>query len=297
MAECSADIKIPDNSEVALVIVLYNPSADDLRNVTQLSMKYEGVVVDNSVEENFDGREVNRMEYISLRGNHGIAEAQNVAVREILARGKARYVVFFDQDSRYEEGYPLRIAAYFGQIASQLPNLAALGPTVITNDTAEEYHSAFHEDRYLTSDFIVRRDIISSGCCISTAVLSDVGLLDESLFIDFVDTEWGFRAQSKGYVVGVTPRVKIKHKVGLGEIHIGKHIVSIAAPYRYYYQYRNFLLLLRRGYVPIQFKVNFGIKLLCRFFYLPFVIEKGWDSWKNMARGTADGLRAVFANQ
>ncbi len=61
MAECSADIKIPDNSEVALVIVLYNPSADDLRNVTQLSMKYEGVVVDNSVEENFDGREVNRM--------------------------------------------------------------------------------------------------------------------------------------------------------------------------------------------------------------------------------------------
>lgn len=295
MEERAADIKLPANSDVALVLVLYNPSADDLHNVTQLSMRYEGVIVDNSDEDNFDGREVNRMEYIPLHGNHGIAEAQNVALRNILARGRAHYAVFFDQDSRYQEGYPLKIAAYFEQTASLLPNIAALGPTVITNDTEEEYRSAFHDDKYLTSDFIVRRDIISSGCCISTAVLNAVGLLDESLFIDFVDTEWCFRAQSKGYVVGVTPRVKIKHKVGLGEIHIGKHIVSIAAPYRYYYQYRNFLLLLSRGYVPLQFKINFGIKLLCRFFYLPFMIKNGRKSWQNMARGIADGIKATLS--
>ncbi len=232
------------------------------------------------------------MEYIPLHGNHGIAQAQNVALRNILAQSDVHYVVFLDQDSRFESDYPLQIAAAFAQAISQLPNIAALGPTVITNDTGQEYKSAFHKDEYLTADFILRRDIISSGCCISTDVLHDVGLMDEVLFIDFVDTEWGFRAQSKGYVVGITPRVKMKHKVGLGEIHIGKHIVSIAAPYRYYYQYRNFIILLKRAYVPIQFKISFGIKLLCRYFYLPFLISKGWESWKNMSRGILDGAKS-----
>jgi len=41
--------------------------------------------------------------------------------------------------------------------------------------------------------------LIASGCLIPADVLRDVGLMDDALFIDHVDTDWCMRARARGY--------------------------------------------------------------------------------------------------
>jgi len=282
------------SSEIAIVAVLFNPDKGDIENICLLANDYKGVIVDNSATPSFPHKYLGQMKYICMKENKGIAVAHNTAIDIIIQEGFAKYIILIDQDSRLPDGYPLSIANEFIQIKELFPNLAALGPTVIQKETGEIYKSAIHPENYAESNFILKKDIIASGCCLSVEGLKATGLFDTSLFIDFVDTEWCYRAKSKGFIFGITPNVILKHKVGRDEIHIGKHIVSVSAPFRYYYQYRNFVILCARKYVPISFKINFGVKFLMRFFYFPFVISEGRTCWKNMVFGIKDGLKTIF---
>ena len=115
--------------------------------------------------------------------------------------------------------------------------------------------------------------------------------MDDALFIDYVDFEYCWRAAHKGLISGITTAVNLPHKVGNNDLHFPHgYRVIISAPFRYYYQYRNHLWLCRRGYVPMQWKINTGIKQFLRIFYFPFMV-KGWQNIeKNMFKGIAHGL-------
>lgn len=95
----------------------------------------------------------------------------------------------------------------------------------------------------------------------------------------------------KGFICGVTPVVSITHKVGQKELRIGRQVVIISRPFRYFYQYRNYLWLLRRKYVPLQWKVALGVKLSLRILYFPFCVRNGKEIEKNMFKGIWSGLR------
>ena len=280
-------------SQIAIIIVLFHPSESDIDNIHILSKRYKGVIVDNSEKDTFDDSHIGRMLYLPLKGNHGIAEAHNQAIDLICQENEVKYIVLLDQDSRLTEDYPLKIVNEFIQIKEHHPLLVALGPTIIQKETGEEYRSAIHHDRYIESNFILKKDIIASGCGLSIEGIKTVGKFDSSLFIDFVDTEWCYRAKSKGFIFGITPHITLRHKVGQNEIHIGKHIVSISAPFRYYYQYRNLTILLFRRYVPFSFKINFGIKFLLRLFYFPLFVKDGRKCWKYMLKGIFNGLKTI----
>lgn len=280
-------------SQTAIIIVLFHPCESDIDNIYMLSKIYKGVVVDNSEKNTFNDSHIGRMLYLPLKENYGIAGAHNQAINLICHDNCVKYIVLLDQDSRLTEDYPLKIVNEFIQIKSHNPQLVALGPTIIQKETGEEYRSAIHHDQYSETNFILKKDIIASGCCLNVDGFKTVGEFDTSLFIDFVDTEWCYRAKSKGFVFGITPNILLRHKVGKSEIHIGKHIVSISAPFRYYYQYRNFIILLFRKYVPFSFKVNFGIKFLLRLLYFPIFVQDGWKCCKYMLKGILTGLRTI----
>lgn len=278
----------------AVVIVLFRPNKEDIDNVNILSENYYGVIIDNSETPNFSKPFVGKMRYKNMKSNVGIAAAHNCAIDIIINERKSRYVVLLDQDSRYSIDYPQMITTVLRSIQQQVSQLVALGPTIIQKETGEEYQSIFHKNKYLTNDIIIKQDIIASGCCIDLNGLQIIGFFDESLFIDFVDTEWCFRAKDKGFIIGITPVIEIQHKVGLGEIHFGKHIVSISSPFRYYYQYRNYIILLVKKYVPYTFKINFGVKLFSRFLYFPFIVKNGVKCWPYMAKGIYAGLKKII---
>lgn len=277
--------------QIAVITILYNPRPTDLHHICQLAEHYRGVVVDNSTTPSFSSNQIGQMDYIFNHGNKGIAEAQNRGLKRILEDNRITHIVFLDQDSRISTDYPDFITTQYETIRVRQPQLAMLGPTVLREDCGEEYRSAIHRDIISEDGFIIRREVISSGSCVATEVLRKVGLNDSRLFIDFVDFEWCWRAKAKGYICGITTKTQIHHKVGINELRIGKYTIIISAPIRYYYSYRNYQWLLRRAYVPRQWKIAQGIKQLLRFIYFPFLVKGGYERWKFMVSGLLAGLK------
>lgn len=306
--------------EVALVIVLYNPDAEDLMHARSMAQTNRGVIVDNSPQRSFEGDRVGRMRYCFMGRNCGIAEAQNVALRMLLAvdflpkieayaRGcvgegsefapRFTHFVFLDQDSRTEADFPEKMAQefelaqeYLLQVRAESPErLAVLGPTIVNKLTGESYSSAFHTDAEGAPHYIPSREVISSGACIGREALESAGLNDESLFIDMVDHEWCWRARSQGWAIGTTPQLTLPHLVGRRPLKIFSHTVLRAAPVRHYYLWRNYLLLRRRDYVPRQWKWAMGIKRLLAVVLVPFTQTDGLCALPYMWRGIKDGLR------
>lgn len=270
---------------ISVVIVLYRPTQENLRRVKQIALTCPGIIVDNSPEPNFTAEKVGQMSYLPLFSNKGIATAQNTALRLLLSDSIQEYVVFLDQDSVLSADYVKAIVHEYIVTKQRIENLAIIGPTVINIDTQREYKSVIHHNPTDAYGFKPQRDVISSGSCIELQTLREVGIFDEDLFIDYVDFEWCWRAESKGYVCGITSNVQIQHQVGRKQLSIGGYIVILSSPIRYYYQYRNHLWLCKRKYVPLQWKLATSIKHLLRFFYFPLVVHEGTKCWTNMFRG------------
>lgn len=279
------DLKI--NEKVAVIIVLYNPDTNDIDNVRRIAQYNVGFVVDNSLIPFMDGETIGNMSYICNKANIGIAKAQNIALREIL-KGDYEYVVFLDQDTRVAVDYPLQIAMEFSRIDNG--RLAVLGPQVVNAVTGGQYASAIHKYEISENGFSLRKHIISSGSCMSINALKDVGLMWGELFIDYVDFEWCWRAASKGYQCGVTSHLQISHHVGQRELSIGKYKVIISAQQRYFYQYRNFIWLIQKKYVPLQWKCATCVKFLLRLVYFPILVNGGLKYWNNMIKGLKAGI-------
>ena len=277
-------------NRIGVVIIVFHPNARLLESkLKKLGNDVAVVVVDNTPNETINIEQTN-ITYIPLRENTGIANAQNVGIGNILDRG-CTHVVFFDQDSDFTEKYVRSIVDEYERISTVRKNLFLLGPTVINKTNGEEYRSVIHSDKKSDQGFIEKREIISSGSCVSVDKLNQVGVMDTRLFIDYVDFEHCWRANSKGYVCGITRNVTLSHKVGSCELHFPHgYRVIISAPFRYYYQYRNWLWLCRKGYVPRQWKINTCIKFMSRIIYFPFVVNEWKAIEKNMFKGIHDGL-------
>ena len=274
-----------------VVIVFYNPSEEDISHARLISERYNGIVVDNSDSPSCNEGMLSGLKYKANNKNLGIAEAQNIGISEALRHEDTQYIVFLDQDSRLDIDYPEKIVEEFESIQKTHNQLALLGPTIINKDTNEAYSSVFHPDSG-EERFSKRREIISSGSCMSREAIEKVGVNDARLFIDYVDFDWCWRANAAGFECGVTRALSINHKVGRGELHLGKINVTISAPFRYYYQYRNYQWLRRRSYVPGQWKWRMGIKQALRLCYFPFLVKDGCKCWKQMVKGIRDGIKS-----
>ena len=274
----------------SVVVVLFRPDQGDIANIQEMSKTIEGVVVDNSPEKNFEDDTIGNFHYIFNEENIGIAKAQNIGISFLFNKKYCDYIVFLDQDSRIGKDYIDKITDTYIKIKSFEPNLALLGPTAINARSQEEYKSVFHPKKTIDNIFIPQREIISSGTCVSVDVLKEVGSNLSWLFIDYVDFEWCWRANSKGYVCGTTPCVHIQHSVGQKEYYICSYIIIISSPIRYYYQGRNYIRLLSVSYVPLQWKLTNLVKTLARLLYLPFVPDGGIKCWIQLVKGLYYGI-------
>lgn len=282
------------NSEYALLIVLFNPSNKEISNIIDISNLFEGVIVDNTFKSVFKTAKVGKMRYVPLYENKGIAQAQNIGIKILQQECNFKYIIFFDQDSRFDIMYPQAIVNEYKRINGLLHSkLSCLGPIIIDKSDGEEYKSVFHKKPIENNGFIEKKEIISSGSCIALERFNEVGLFEEDFFIDFVDTEWCFRSRRLGLKCGLTPKLKLYHKVGKKKLHFGRHIILISAPRRYYYQYRNFIVLFFRNYVPASFKFYKGVKFFMRWLYFPF-IKGGIARWINMSKGIKAGMNIIF---
>ena len=278
-----------------VIVVFFNPTTKQIATTNATSKVVSTIVVDNStLALPCDAIDKN-ITYLPLHKNNGIAYAQNIGIKEALKDKECTHIVFLDQDSQIHKEYVNSIVNEYERINKKDKNLFMLGPTVVNSSTNETYHSAVHKYETDLNGFSIRREIISSGSCVSTERIRQIGQMDEKLFIDFVDFDLCWRANAQGLVNGITTNISISHLVGDRELSFPfGYKVIVSSPQRYFYQYRNHLLLTGRKYVPLQWKVATAIKHLARLVYFPLFVENGGKCWKQMIRGLSAGFRNYF---
>jgi rhamnosyltransferase len=237
-----------------------------------------------------------------LDTNKGIGAAQNQGVA--LARGMGcRYVLFLDQDSVPQADMVKSLSHTLERLRSEGHKVACVGPRVRFPGSGDL--SVFARPGWIRQRRTPCRDVemaiecdflISSGSLIPLDVIDVVGGMEEDLFIDQVDTEWCFRARSKGYCVYGACGAILEHSLGetIHRIWMGRwRRLPRHKPLRYYYIFRNTLLLSGRSYVSVRWILS-QVKWLTALF-----LAYGLFAWPRtgelpmMVKGIVHGIRGV----
>ena len=183
---------------VCAVIVTYHPSAAMLENMAKVLPQVHGlVVVDNgSTAEELKAlraaSQAHGFHLIENKENLGIAEALNQGV--LWAKSEAYpWVILFDQDSKITDGFiPHMLETYHN--ASNREEVAIIAPTYV--DVASGLHQPLMQAG--NGEILLT---MASGSMMPSSVLKNLGPFDESLFMDYVDTEFCLRARRKGMLI------------------------------------------------------------------------------------------------
>ncbi len=280
--------------KICIVIVTYDPDAEHLKAVTDC-VKGAGcipVISDNSPAEQSVLNGLEDCKVIRHGENKGIAYAQNRGIEYALAQG-ADIIGFFDQDSIVDSSL---ITALAGALEEGGIRIAA--PVSIDAKTGEELPShrigkngrpvdVFAENS--TERTLV--DIaISSGTFVKKDVFEEVGLFDESLFIDFVDIEWCLRCRKAGIPIAVISSARMPHTIGEDTRKAGLITITAHSPYRTYYKVRNAFLMFGKG-ADRSFCMSQLLPALVHNGLLIFDRARGREYRKYYFRAIADGLK------
>ena len=251
-------------NKVFCIIVTYRPDAGHLQHVLASIAQHTPhiILVDNTPGPHAAIATPEGVQCITLGENLGIAAAQNIGIRQALAQG-ANVIWLSDQDTIYPTNFLADMLTSLRACQAQGIRLAALGPSYF--DTHKGSVQAFVRHTPFTKFFIPQPGLqkvshaIASGALIPAKVLHEVGLMQENLFIDWVDLEWCWRAKNQyGYQTICTGDVVIEHTMGDGSVQLVGKKVSIRSPLRHYYMVRNAVhiaLYSRSATVPIRFEI------------------------------------------
>ena len=279
-------------TKVFAIVIAYNPIIEELtKNILSLKEQVEQVIlVDNSSRPITDNDLLNLVDYMPNGCNLGIAEAQNIGILRAIKFG-ADYVILFDQDTSIPSNTVTLLVSGFEVASKEGLKLACIGPRVVDHFTGEKFAPSFQKDKKISEIITISKQIIASGKLIPVSLFDVVGLMESDLFIDGVDHEWCWRAKSYGYSVAICENAIVDHQLGDGRRKFLIFRYKYGSPIRLYYQYRNTLLLLKRSYVPLYWKLRqiflFFPKLVIRG-----VIDKDRSfAIKFIKSGIKDGIK------
>lgn len=296
-----------DSLGVMAVVVTYHPDTAALQRLLRATLPQveQLVIVDNgsSLPVSALASLAASVELLSLESNEGLAAAQNLGIRRALDRG-ADHVLLLDQDSVPESGMVKELIRVSRELTDSGVKVGAVGPRY-TGLADDEEPSRFV--RFGRLGFSARAPapgaastecdfLIASGSLIPAESLRVVGLMEAGLFIDHVDTEWCLRAAAKGYRLFGATGALMRH--GLGERttklwFLRRRKVAQHSPFRYYYMFRNSLLLMRRSYAPRAWKRCDRTRLLQVMVFFGLLRGPRLRNLGMMLRGIRDGLRGV----
>jgi rhamnosyltransferase len=183
------------------------------------------------------------MNLVRNAANLGVARALNIGIERAIMLGFA-WVLLLDQDSRVDDDMVLTLCATYAAdpererlavIGSGFRAVSAQAPAIrgheSPGDPWEEVES-----------------VITSGSMMPLSVYAAIGPFRDEFFIDYVDTEYCFRARALGYRVIRTRRALMSHAIGLPSQHRllwVNHLATNHSPDRRYYIARNDTVLLR----------------------------------------------------
>jgi rhamnosyltransferase len=231
---------------VAAVVTSFNPSYDIVSHVSHLRklVQYVVVVDDGSsqdVSPILQALKEDGITVVRQPRNSGIASALNEGIRRARALWEPDWIITMDQDSTLGDNYVENALRSFQNAAAQGMRVGLVSPESHNLKPVKALHA--------NEDIVQAFDPMQSGCLIPVRVLDEIGLYDESLFIDCVDTDFNLRVRAAGYATAVGVGCDIRHS--LGETRpmtiMGRHVrvagqdlqIIHHSPVRVYYITRN----------------------------------------------------------
>ena len=257
---------------MAIVIVTYNPNIILLEHTLSELNDYQIVISDNN-SSNFE--EIKKISFrynfhlIKLSDNLGIGVAQNESIKYILSKKKADFIFFMDQDSFILKSELITLTQDYIKLNHKYKKIAAICATI----------GEIKKNQYKTI-----QENISSGTLIPINMFKEIGLMYDSLFIDWIDYEWCWRAIKEGYFVVKDYNCIMQHQIGTQEKIFGKLMV---APFRLYYVFRNTIILLKEKRTLNQYEWKFFLvkQFIFNILFCPDRILR----FKYICRGIKDG--------
>ena len=290
---------------LATIIITYNPDIGKVNNLIRsivLNKDSCVIVVDNNSLNIEDFSNLftidNVVHTVFLEDNLGIAFAQNMGIKKAIELG-ASHILFFDQDSKISNNFVDDLISDYKKISVDNTKIAAIGPRFI-DENKGFYFPALRFNKYGLIDKISVEDIkvptevsflISSGTLVSVDSLKSIGFMKEEFFIDFVDTEWCFRALSMGYKIYMSEKAIMKHSIGDDTLKIFNFNIPVHSGFRRYYRIRNLFFMWKMPYIPkiLVAKLmvtNFVIQIL-----LFLLKDKKLDYIKFYLKAIKDGVK------
>ncbi|MBV8060961.1 MAG: glycosyltransferase family 2 protein [Alphaproteobacteria bacterium] len=288
---------------VAAIIVTYNPEEDRFTSLLNAIVPQVDhvIVVDNGstvpVKTWIDAVGDRNIIWHPLDSNKGIATAHNEGIRRAHNLG-AKYVIIFDHDSGPAPDLVATLIAALQQKEAEGFKVAAVGPCYSdprrNNPPPFLYMSGLRMKRraYDPAQPIVPVIyLITSGSLIPMATLDEVGGMRDALFIDYVDLEWGLRANAKGYQSFGVFAGKMQHNLGDETATVFGYKFALHSPLRHYYMFRNNIWLWRQSFVPLQWKLIDALRFPIRFVSYAVFSKPHGKHIAMMLRGMLDGMR------
>lgn len=268
-------------SHLATVTVTFNPSQVELEAQLQaLPTSSIKIIVDNAsqpqrwTEIETLASQFKNVHLIRNDTNLGLAAAINRGVNWLATLATSlEFVILLDQDSEPQPASIARLLAAFKHLQSAGHKVGCVGPLLADPNTGLTH--GFHQSSRWrwrrayppigSTSPVPCSNLNGSGTLVPIELFKQLGGLDETLFIDHVDTEWAFRVMAHGYSLWGIPGAVFNHSMGQASIRFwlfGWRVWPVRSPLRHYYLYRNAAILIRRPYIPTVWKAWAVAKLL-----------------------------------
>lgn len=241
------------SQDVCAIAVTYHPDSDFSTRIRRILPQVRAlVIVDNgSGEAELQMlRELAANPSITLVSNAenlGVARALNIGVQRAAASGNS-WVLLLDQDSVVDDDMVQTLFAALGSFPDR-DRMAVIGSGF--RDVNRGSHEASNETRGAAREgdpWEEVESVITSGSLIPLAAHAAIGPFREEFFIDYVDSEYCFRARAKGFRVIKTRKPIMSHAIGAATQHSVLWMnkwTSNHSPDRRYYIARNDTVMLR----------------------------------------------------
>jgi len=280
------------------VIVSYNPDMDALRHLaTAVAPQLDQLlVVDNGSRDDVGLGDTMPAEVIRLADNYGIARAQNIGIEQARANG-SDYVLLLDQDSVPASDMVVTLLTALSIKEAEGSKVACVGPRYTDSRKLDAAPFVRLEGLRLKRQACERPTaiidvdfLIASGCLIPLSTIEVVGDMVEEMFIDYVDIEWGLRAQSKGYRSYGVCGALMEHALGDESIAFGKRHVPVHSPLRHYYHVRNAIWLCRQPWLTKRWRIVLLWRVACQFAFFSTMTAPRLQHARMMTVGLFHGI-------
>ena len=254
--------------DLAILMSLFNPDKKHLIEVLNEFSDIDIYLADDNPNSNLDGQIFKKLKntfYFHNAKNIGIAASLNNILEKL---SDYNYVFFLDQDTIVSRSELQSHYFKFQNIESN--NKIGMGAS--SYYYTKKYQYVFNKPIglgvYPNDSNITPRVYYAnlSGLLVDFAKMKRVGFFDTSLFMDYVDVEFGFRANNRGYRVYINNNIILNHKIGdiVLRLPVLNRLLSIHRPSRMINIYKTLCKVFFGNYPYIKFtyKLSQLVKLL-----------------------------------